>query len=85
MPYILGRVTQKTETSSTPCMNFQVKCINKPYINPVICYVPPSFFVGVPQDEYVFEITSNTGVSTTVVASALSAVGGGVVLNVALG
>lgn len=82
MPYILGTVAQQNGTATSPCLDFQVKCLNKPHINPVIAHVPPSFFVSVPQDEYILEITSPTGGVSTVVAQALSAVGGGVILDV---
>jgi hypothetical protein len=86
MPYILGTVSEATgRNTSSPCMSFQVKCLNKPHINPVIAHVPPSFFVSVAQDEYILEITNSSGLSKTVVASALTPVGGGVVLNVAVG
>lgn len=82
MPYILGNVTQQDGTTTSPCLDFQVKCLNKPHIDPVIAHVPPSFFVSVPQDEYLLEITSATGGVSTVVAQALSAVGGGVIVDV---
>lgn len=82
MPYILGQVTQQTEGNSAPCMDFQVQCVNKPYINQVITHAPPYFWVAVPKDEYVMQVTSTHG-SATAVAAALSDFGG-VRLNVAL-
>jgi hypothetical protein len=75
MPYIIGQVTQKTNGASAPCMDFQVQCVNKPYINTVISYAPPYFWVPVPKDEYVMQVTSSAG-SGTAVAAALSDFGG---------
>ena len=81
MPYILGTVTEVTETTSggAPCMDFQVQC-NKPI---TITYAPPHFWATVPQDEYVMEITTASGGSTTAVAKALTTFGG-VRLNVSI-
>ena len=83
MPYIIGQVTQQTNGVSSPCMTFQVQCVNKPYIDPVITYAPPYFWVTVPKDEYVMQVTSATGGTGTGVAEALSDFGG-VRLNIAV-
>jgi hypothetical protein len=83
VPYIIGQVTQVTNSVSSPCMAFQVQCVNKPYINTAITYAPPYFWVTVPQDEYVMQVTSSTGGSAQAVAKALTTFGG-VRLNIAV-
>ena len=76
MPYIIGKVTKKSGTTSSPCLDFQAQCVNKPYINPVITHAPPYFYITVPKDEYVLEVTSGSGGVATKVAKVLSDFGG---------
>ncbi len=83
MPYILGTVSQQNGGNTAPCMSFQVECLNKPGITPVINHIPPYFWVTVGVDEYVLKITSGTGASQTAIASALSETGG-VLLNISV-
>jgi len=83
MPYILGQVTHNNADGSSPCMDFQVQCVNKPQINTTITRSPPYFWVTVPQDEYVMEVTTDTGGSATAVANALTTFGG-VRLNISV-
>lgn len=80
MPYILGQVTHLNESGSSPCLDFQVHCVNKPI---TIVPAPPYFWATVPQDEYVLEVTTDTGGSTTAVAKVLTTFGG-VRLNVSV-
>lgn len=70
MPFIVGHVTQQ----GAPCLDFQVECVNKPISN--FTYAPPYFWITVPQDEYVLEVTSSTGESGSAVAKALTTFGG---------
>lgn len=81
MPYIIGQVNHLDDTGSSPCMDFQVECVNKPVSN--ITHAPPYFWVTVPQDEYILEVTTSTGESATAVAKVLTTFGG-VRLNVSV-
>jgi hypothetical protein len=76
MPYIIGQVTQSTAGANAPCTNFQAQCLNYPYLDPVITYAPPYFFVSVPKDQYVIQVTSPSGGVASAVASVLSDFGG---------
>jgi hypothetical protein len=74
MPYILGTVTEMTENNDIiPCMDFQVQCLNKPI---TITSAPPHFWVTVPQDEYVMQVTAASGATATAVATVLTTFGG---------
>lgn len=74
MPYILGTVSELTESNgSAPCMSFQVQCLNKPI---TITPAPPYFWATVPQDEYVMQVTTADGSTATAVVKALTTFGG---------
>lgn len=80
MPYIIGQVTHQSADGSSPCLDFQVQCVNKPI---TITHAPPYFWATVPQDEYVMEVTTDTGGSATAVAKVLTTFGG-VRLNISI-
>lgn len=76
MPYIIGQVSETSDGTQSPCMDFQVFCTNKPAIENNITYAPPKFWVTVPQDEYQLQIVSANGGTAQAVAKALTTFGG---------
>ncbi len=76
MPYIIGQVNQASGGTDTPCMDFQVICLNKPAAFNNVTYAPPKFWVTVPQDEYLLQVVSADGGTAQAVAKALTTFGG---------